>query len=65
MTLKVCAWHPKNFGRRKLMGFGWWRPFFRLEFTDGMCRDCLKRAMAEQQREVNEWLAKQGIEIPW
>ncbi len=41
-----CAWHPKYHGYPKIYGIGSWRGRD-LEFSDGMCRSCGQRWLAQ------------------
>ena len=47
MLIRRCAWHPKFFARQKYLGLKRWRPFLRIEFTDGMCNPCRAKFAAE------------------
>ena len=58
MLIRVCQWHPKYFGRRKLIGFRLDLTRLRPRQTGGMCRTCaiIFRAIAierKQERVIN------------
>lgn len=44
--IQRCAWHRRYYGWTLLKGVAAWRPFGRLEFSDGICDPCLERFRA-------------------
>jgi len=55
-----CAWHPRNYGHVKLVGVGGWRGL-RLEFTEGICKECAARIRAAGGRQSAEPANRSGI----
>lgn len=48
MTLVRCAWHPVySGGRRRFLRVGSPRPWFRVVWSDGLCRTCAAALRAE------------------
>jgi hypothetical protein len=53
-------WHPRNYGHVKLVGVGGWRGL-RLEFTEGICKECAARVRAAGGRQSAEPASRSGI----
>lgn len=51
LLLKVCAWHPQYFGRRRFMGLRLCAPSLgRLViWSHGMCRRCYQHYITERE----------------
>ena len=56
MVILRCRWHPRNYGRAKLLGVSNWRGL-ELSFKDALCLKCAERIHPDVR-------AKVGLEVP-
>jgi hypothetical protein len=59
MVILRCAWHPRNYGRAKLLGVSSWRGL-ELSFKDGLCKNCATRIHPDVRAQIGLAVPRRG-----